>query len=391
MEQHLSRRKRESQRATTRRKPRTKSRTRKFNKNSLHCAILISLVLFISLATIWYRSVFVNPVDSQATELIGGFKFEYQETMRDISEKLKEQDVITSDWAFQLKARLRGIDYVGRPGNYAFTKAMTLDDILTILANGETAYDFQIPIGDGSTIDKVLHDFTGGDEAEIKVLSAEINDPSYIRQLQARYSFLPEELLGDNFRHRLEGFLGNGMYYLKDTDTIKTLVEMALDKFEANYVEHNWESKLKSIDKSLFEVVTMSSVVRAEVFPGDTENQKKVAGVFYNRLADGMPFGSDPTVGYAINAPDINYTQAELEYDSPYNTYVYAGLPRGPINNPDPEVIDAVIAYTPNDYYFFIADICDDNIGEFGQMYYGKTEEEHEGYIRQYLGCYRDV
>jgi len=333
--------------------------------------------------------VFVNPVDWQSHELIGGFKFEYKETMREIAQQLKEKHVITSSWAFQIKAKLRGLDYVAKAGNYAFTKAMTIDEILTILASGETAYDFQIPIGDGGNIDKLLSQFTGGDDEEITQLNSVINDPSYIRELRAKYPFLPEELLEDGFRHRLEGFLAPGMYYLKDDDTIKVLIEKAIDKFQENYVAHNWQNKLQRVNKSLFEVMTMSSVVRAETFPGDTDNQKQVAGVFYNRLADGMRLGSDPTVGYAINAPDINYTQAELQYESPYNTYLYPGLPRGPINNPDPDVVDAVIDYTKNDYYFFIADICDDQVGEFGKVYYGRTETEHEAYVEKYLGCYR--
>jgi len=383
MEHSLSRK-----RGQVRKQPRKQKKKQKLTKKS---KIIITIVASIIFTSFFYRSVFVDPVNWRSTELVGGFKFEHQEAIRDIAKQLQDKGVITSAFAFQIIAKLRGVDYVGRAGNYAFTQAMTFDEILTILANGETAYDFQIPIGDGGNIDKMLSQFTGGDEAEIEVLNNMINEPAYIRELRVRYPFLPEEILGDDFRHRLEGFLAPGMYYLKDGETIKTLVERALDRFQENYISHHWESKLARVNKTLFEVMTLSSVVRAETFPGDRANQKQVAGVFYNRLEDGMPLGSDPTVGYSINAPDINYTKAELEFDSPYNTYVYKGLPRGPINNPDPDVVDSVIDYNKNDYYFFIADICDDGIGEFGKVYYAKTESEHEGYISKYLGCYRNV
>jgi UPF0755 protein len=389
MEQHLSRRNRHKKKAGDNR--RQASGKRRLNKKTKSSIILIAILLFGMVGTIFYRIGFVNPVDTQATELIGGFKFEHQETIRDIADQLEAKGLINSSLAFQIKARLRGINYVGKAGNYAFTKAMSPDEILTMLATGQTAYDFQIPIGDGSNIDKLLFDFSGGDAAEINRLDQLINDVAYIEELRGRYAFLPEELLGDHFRHRLEGFLAPGMYYLRDEDNIKVLIEQALNNFNDNYIRHHWRDKLIRVDKSLFEVMTMASVVRAEVTPGDTENQKKVAGVFYNRLEDGMPLGSDPTVGYAINAPDINYTQAELAYDSPYNTYMYAGLPRGPINNPGPSVVDAIIDYTKSDYYFFIADICDDGIGVMGEVYYGRTEDEHEAYIKKYLGCYRDV
>jgi len=389
MEQHLSRRNRHKKKSGDKR--RKTSGKQKLNNKTKRSIILIAILLFGTVGTIFYRIGFVNPVDTQATELIGGFKFEHQETIRHIADELEEKQLINSSLAFQIKAKLRGINYVGKAGNYAFTKAMSPDEILTIIAKGQTAYDFQIPIGDGNNIDKLLFDFSGGDAAEMAKLDAMINDVSYIEALREKYPFLPEELLEDHFRHRLEGFLAPGMYYLRDEDSIKVLIEQALNNFNANYTAHHWQDKLIRVNKSLFEVMTMASVVRAEVTPGDTDNQKKVAGVFYNRLEDGMPLGSDPTVGYAINAPDINYTQAELEYDSPYNTYMYAGLPRGPINNPSPSVVDAVIDYTKSDYYFFIADICDDGIGRMGEVYYGRTEEEHEAYIKKYLGCYRDV
>lgn len=334
-----------------------------------------------------YQKLFIKPLDATATELVP-MKITYQETIRDVADRLQEAGVIETTWPIRFIAKQRNIEYVETEGNYAFAKSMTIDEILTILENGETAYDWQIVVGDGVTFDKLLSDFAWED-AEIPYLDAQINDVDYIRSLMEKYPFLPEEILGDGFRHRLEGFLGNGTYYLKYEATIQEFVELALDQFQANYIEHNWEQRLQAVDKTLFEVVTMASVVRGEVMSGDTENQKIVAGVFYNRVDAGDVLGSDVTVGYAINAPDINYTQEQLNTDSPYNTYVYPGLPLGPISNPGADVIDAVIDYTPNSYYYFLADICDDNYGEFGQIYYSETYAEHDSYSREYLGCYR--
>jgi|GEM_PF-2976585 len=371
---------------------RTKNgKTQKRGKKPLIILLVILLLLGAggSFGFIQYQNLFVKPVDKNATELIGGFKFEKQETIRNIADVLQEKGIINETWPLKFLAKQRDVSYVAKEGNYAFSKAMTLDEILTILAEGRTAFDYQMVIGDGTNIDKLLLDFSESD-AEIPYLDAQINDVAYIQSLREKYPFLPEEILGDEFRHRLEGFLGTGTYYLKYEATIQEFIEMALDQFQENYQAHNWEQRLAAVDKSLFEVVTMASVVRGEVMSGDTENQKKVAGVFYNRLDAGMNLGSDVTVGYAINEPDINYTEEQLNTDSPYNTYAYPGLPLGPISNPAADVIDAVIDYETSDYYYFLADICDDDNGEFGAIYYSTDNAQHEAYAREYLRCYRN-
>ena len=350
-------------------------------------AFLTLLLITSGLGIYGYNRLFVMPVDESSIDLVP-FKFEHQETVRNIAAQLAEEGIISSELAMRMKAKLKGLDYVAEEGNYAFSKSMTLDEILAILKEGRTAYDYRMVIEDGTNIDKLLLDFAYS-ESEIPYLDARINDLTYIQSLREKYSFLPEEILGDGFRHRLEGFLGNGTYYLKYEATIEEFIEQALDKFQENYEKHGWDKKLENDNRSFFEVVTMASVVRGEVLSGDTENQKIVAGVFYNRLNSGMNLGSDVTVGYAINAPDINYTMEQLNYDSPYNTYRNPGLPLGPIMNPGADVIDAVLDYKKNDYHYFLADICDDNVGKFGEIYYANDYSEFNELERKYLGCYR--
>lgn len=368
-------------------KQQKKRRKRKKKTIVLLVLLLITAIALPTAGLIAYTHYMVTPVDAQNTQ-DETFTFAERETVRNIAQTLKNSGIIKEGWALQVRAKQRKIDFVKKEGEYAFNRAMKLDDILDILAEGRTKYDWKMVIGDGSLIDKLLSDFTSND-AEIPELDAKINDLSYVQTLQQKYPFLPNDILGDGFRHRLEGFLAPGTYYLKDDDDITVFIDQALNKFAQNYADNQLDQKLKDANTTLFEAVTMASVVRGEVMSGDTENQRIVAGVFYNRLEQNMNLGSDVTVGYSLGLSELNYTEDQLENDSPYNTYRYPGLPRGPISNPGVDVIMAVLVAEKTDYLFFLADVCDDNIGEFGQIYYAATAGEHNDNARKYLGCYR--
>ena len=96
-----------------------------------------------------------------------------------------------------------------------------------------------------------------------------------------------------------------------------------------------------------------------------------------------MPLQSSVTVCYALDiTQDDNWQACEMNptFDSPYNTYMYGGLPPGPIENPGSEAINAVLNPAKHDYYFFMADVYGD-----GTVYYAKTLEEHEANVDKYL------
>lgn len=332
-----------------------------------------------------YKQYVEQPKDIHNSDMILT-KYEPQTTARIVAEDLEEKGVIRNGFIFRWRARERGMTYIKKAGNYAFSPSMTSDEIIDILIEGKTTHDYQFVIGDGIDIDELISGFTKNEGERIQI-SSEINEIGYIQLLREKYPFLPEEILNDGLRNRLEGFLAPGKYLLKDEDDFKMLIEKALEKFQEHYLNSNFEQRLKERNRNLFEVVTLASVVRGEVYSGDTENQKLVAGVFFNRLAQDGKLESDVTVGYAIAEKKPNYTQEELEIDSPYNTYRYPGLPVGPVSNPGFDVLEATLDYTANDYYFFLADICDDNKGEMGKIYYSKTYDEHRSYSREYLAC----
>jgi UPF0755 protein len=124
---------------------------------------------------------------------------------------------------------------------------------------------------------------------------------------------------------------------------------------------------------TLYQVVTLASIVEREAVHDD--ERPIIASVYLNRLASGMKLDADPTTQYAIATADNWWPPLNLDprtVDHPYNTYVYEGLPPGPIANPGLSSINAVIYPVQTDYYFFRAK-CD------GSKYhnFSVTYEEH--------------
>jgi len=105
------------------------------------------------------------------------------------------------------------------------------------------------------------------------------------------------------------------------------------------------------------DVVTMASLVERET--PRAQERPLVASVFYNRLALGYPLQCDPTVQYALELagrPEAEVTPRDLQFDSPYNTYLHRGLPPGPIANPGEAALRAALAPAKTDYLYFVAD-----------------------------------
>ena len=128
----------------------------------------------------------------------------------------------------------------------------------------------------------------------------------------------------------------------------------------------------------MHQIITMASIVELEGI--DKTSRKDIAGVFYNRLKNGMTLGSDVTSYYGVKKDmTSDITQSELDDDNPYNTRLstMAGkLPVGPICNPSIVSIEASLKPSKHDYLYFVAD-------KNGKVYYSKTNSEHEELINQ--------
>jgi UPF0755 protein len=156
----------------------------------------------------------------------------------------------------------------------------------------------------------------------------------------------------------LEGFLYADTYYLLPDSTPKELISRQLQRFgqlvtPAMQAEAAKPTAARPAE-SIYNVVILASIVEREV---DTDKDRPlVCDVFYNRLAAGIPLGSDATVLYAVGKWSGTPTQEELQVNSPYNTRKFAGLPPGPISNPGIASIEGCLNPTKTDYMYFFAD-----------------------------------
>jgi UPF0755 protein len=192
------------------------------------------------------------------------------------------------------------------------------------------------------------------------------------RRLDYQFPFLEQRRTGE----RLDGYLFPATYTIRRQDTARDLVQQMLQTFQ-NSLPATVEQQASELGLSLHEVLTLASIIEREaVVP---EERPVMAQVFLRRLRLGIPLEADPTVQYAV-ASDLEFDGADgywpalaledLEYVSPYNTYVEPGMPPGPICNPGLDSINAVVNPAATNYLYFVAK--DD-----GSHAFAETFEQH--------------
>ncbi len=149
-----------------------------------------------------------------------------------------------------------------------------------------------------------------------------------------------------------------------------------LDNF-SNKISEEMRRDILAQGKTLYEVLIMASIVQQEVI--DIEEMKKVAGVYYNRLDLEMNLQSDATITYITGKEDPRPSDADTLVDSPYNTYLYPGLPPGPINNPGLDAIKAAVYPAEHSYFYFLTTL------DTGEAVFSVTAGEHQEAREKYF------
>lgn len=270
-------------------------------------------------------------------------------SVKKIAALLKEKNVIADPRFFQIY--LYFIDKVGalKAGEYIFEKDLPLDAVIEKLVIGKVkAYKVTIP--EGFTIKDICRLFE--EKKLMKVLEC-------------------KEISG---AENLEGTLFPETYLYDSQTKPKDFFVMMTKMFSQKLGEERLE-KIKTSGFSLYETVTLASLVEKETSVGF--ERPKIAGVFFNRLKIGMPLQTDPSVIYGIPEFNGNLTKADLQKDTPYNTYTRVGLPKGPICSVGLAAIDAVLNPEKTSALYFVAK------GD-GSHYFSATLEEHNRAVRYY-------
>lgn len=290
------------------------------------------------------------------------FSVEPGEPARSVAERLKEAGAIQSEYIFLAHLAKNGERGKLQKGMYILTPKDTVTAIAKRMVRGEvTRNDIKVTFPEGWPI-KLMADrlTTLGLPGEEFYELAMKPDPKW----RIEYPFLKSAPQGAT----LEGFLFPDTYQFEPTVTAEEVIDRMLATF-GQKIGKEVEAGAVARQKTVFEMVTLASIVEEE--GRTTEDRKIVADVFWKRLAVGQPFQSDATVNYVLGTFKEQPTFEDIENQSPYNTYVHAGLPPGPISNPGLESLRATINPTPNPYFYFLNNL------ETKEMFFGVTYEDH--------------
>ncbi|MDQ5938795.1 MAG: Endolytic murein transglycosylase [Patescibacteria group bacterium] len=180
---------------------------------------------------------------------------------------------------------------------------------------------------------------------------------------QEKYSFLSDAPKNAT----LEGYLFPDTYFTDRYTTVDDFIKKTLSNFDKKLTAE-LRAEIKRQNKSIYEVLILASIIEREV--PDDHDKKMIADIFIKRMRDGMRLESDATINFITGKGVTQPTYADLELDSPYNTYRNDGLPPGPIANPGIASIEAALYPTSNNYYFFLTT-------KEGEVIYGRNYEEH--------------
>jgi UPF0755 protein len=292
-------------------------------------------------------------------------------TAADVADDLVAQGLVVDTTLFTNYLRFYGLDVQIEAGSYQLTQAMTVVEIAQTLTDAVDP-EIAIRITEGWRREQIA-DWIDQQEA-LPFTGAE-----FLAATQAGAPLPPDLTYPTDIPAgaTLEGFLFPDTYRLPLEATATDLVWRMLMNFDSK-VTAQMRADAAARGLSIYDVLTLAAIVEREAAVAD--ERPAIAGVYLNRLAAGMKLEADPTVQYAMGYQAASgewwyrgLTQADYTLvDSPYNTYLYPGLPPGPIANPGLDAILAVIYPMDNPYLFFRA-ACDGS----GRHNFAMTFEEH--------------
>jgi len=281
----------------------------------------------------------------------------------DIANELKSLGMIRSSYFFQLYTIASFNHTELQAGKYDISPNMSIYKIVKKMASGDTRKD-RFVIYEGWTVVDI------GEYLESRDLCTK---EEFLEATKKNYELEYEFLVGNPTGVGLEGYLFPDTYEIFEGETCQEIIETMLDNFD-NKLTPEILAEIQSQNKTLFEVITMASLLEKEVRTLD--DKKIVSGILWKRMDIGMALQLDSTINYITGRNDPSVSIKNTKIDSPYNTYKYPGLPKGPISNPGMDSIIATLEPTETDYLYYLSD---------GKTYFSKTLEQHNTYKAMYL------
>jgi UPF0755 protein len=281
-------------------------------------------------------------------------------TADEIAKKLEDMGLIRSAWAFKLYISSKEVRNALQAGTYELTPSQGIPEIVAQLTHGKIATNL-VTILPGQRIDQIRNRLIQEGFSESDVQGA--LDP-------ASYSGHPA-LVDKPKSASLEGYIYPDSYQKTGTTNAAAIVAVALDEMDKQLTP-DLRSAFAEQGLSTYQAIILASIVEREV--SKQADRHQVAQVFLKRLEIGMRLQSDATSRYGAIVQGKTYVPG---FDSPYNTYKYAGLPPTPVSNVSVSSLRAVADPANTDWLYFVS-------GDDGTTHFSKTLAEQEANIQQY-------
>jgi UPF0755 protein len=295
------------------------------------------------------------------------------ETAVSIANNLNTAGMLENPDLFLSYAHFYGLDSQLEAGDFTLSPEWTIPELAQTLTKA-IARDVELRFIEGWRLEEMANSLAVYQPAQI-----DADEFLAIAKRERPFDLSPYPFLGGLPEGAsLEGFLFPDTYRLPLDADAALLVDKMLSNF-GEKVTPTMRQAYGVQGLSLLEAVALASIVQREAVLA--EERPLIAGVFLNRLAQGMSLSADPTVQYAVGydpASDswwkVPLFLDDLQFDSPYNTYIYSGLPPGPIAAPSLGALEAVANPTSSDFLFFVADCHADIVGTHS---FSVTFDEH--------------
>ena len=317
--------------------------------------VLLLAVLLLAGAGFWVRQRMVSPYrgfdgSEVFVELPPGLG------VAAIGSRLAEAGVVPDVLTFRLAARLSGLDRKLQAGEYRFADPASPFTVIWRLAEGDV-YSQPVTFPEGLTIKEMAGVFERGGLGAARDFETAAANPALIATIDPRL-------------RSLEGYLFPETYPLPRRADADTTVRAMVTRFSQIF-DDRLKADAQAGGLTVHEAVTLASLIEKETARPD--EHALVAAVYHNRLRIGMRLQCDPTVIYALMKAgrwNGNIRRDDLQIDSPYNTYRYAGLPPGPIAAPGRAALEAAVRPARAPFLYFVS-------RNDGSHVFATTLEEH--------------
>jgi len=283
------------------------------------------------------------------------------EPLSSIIDRLYDENIIPSKNNMYLAAYIYGAQNKLRAARFHIPNGLSYLDLIDLFTDGKADFLREVDLRDGLSVKwmaYVLKDKIFMDSTSFVNLSF---DKQFVHSLGLK-------------RNSFEGFLMPGKYEFYERSSAKEIIKILYNSFNKFMVDSLWEQTKKN-GYSFEQIVTLASIVKGET--NYKEEMPRIASVYLNRLRIGMKLQADPTIQYLQTNGWKRLLFEDLKIDSPYNTYLYAGLPPGPINNPGKTAILSVLYPEKTKYLYFVAN------GK-GQHNFARTYNQHLNNVNKF-------